>query len=218
MAGSLAITSVMVWPRARAKRARQPQRSTTADMTRDPARPTAGAISGQAARRRSTRTLARRRRCAHQGTASTKVARTRTRGNGPCAGPARGGGGQPSARSRDDGHGVGAFGPGGEAEAFPREADHGEGGGGAGQGWPPRGVGGVADPGGDPGQACGGEGGEFGAVAPQEAGEGDDDDVGERVAGVHDDHGLHAVAAHFPGRAAHPAGIGHESPRGRPKP
>ena len=61
----------------------------------------------------------------------------------------RGGGGQPSARGRDDGHGVGAFGPGGQAEAFPREADHGEGGGGAGQGWPPGGVGGVADPGGD---------------------------------------------------------------------
>ena len=48
MAGSLAITSLMVWPRASANRARQPQTSTTADMTRDPARPTAAAISGQA--------------------------------------------------------------------------------------------------------------------------------------------------------------------------
>ena len=59
----------MVWPRARPNRARQPQMSTTADMTCDPASPTAGAISGQAASLRSTRTLARRRRCAHQGTA-----------------------------------------------------------------------------------------------------------------------------------------------------
>ena len=37
-------------------------------------------------------------------------------------------------------------------------------------------------------------------------------DVGQRVAGVDDDHGLHAVAAHPAGRAAHPAGIGHAVP------
>ena len=41
MAGILAITSVMVWPRARRNRARQPHTSTTADMTCDPVSPTA---------------------------------------------------------------------------------------------------------------------------------------------------------------------------------
>ena len=82
------MTSVMVWPRASANRARQPHTSTTADMTRDPLSPTAGAISGQAARVRSTRTLARRRRCAHQGTASTSAPMMRMRGSGPWNGPA----------------------------------------------------------------------------------------------------------------------------------
>ena len=68
----------MVWPRARRNRARQPHTSTTADMTCDPARPTAWAISGQASSLRSTRTRARRRRCAHHGTARTAppIART----------------------------------------------------------------------------------------------------------------------------------------------
>jgi hypothetical protein len=51
--------------------ARMPSpRSTTADITRDPARPTACAISGQASSLRSMRTRARRRRHPHhQGTA-----------------------------------------------------------------------------------------------------------------------------------------------------
>jgi hypothetical protein len=71
MAGSLAITSLIVCPRASANLARQPHTSITADWTRDPARPTAWAISGQALRVRSTLTLARRRRCAHHGVAST---------------------------------------------------------------------------------------------------------------------------------------------------
>ena len=70
----LAITSVMVWPRASRTRARQPHTSTTADMTCDPASPTALAMSGQASSLRSTRTLARRRRCVHHGTASDRAA------------------------------------------------------------------------------------------------------------------------------------------------
>ena len=41
-------------------RARQPQRSTTADMTREPGSPIAAIMCGHAARVRSTRTLARR--------------------------------------------------------------------------------------------------------------------------------------------------------------
>ena len=36
--------------------------------------------------------------------------------------------------------------------------------------------------------------------------------IGQRVAGVDDDHGLQAVAAHPAGVAAHPAGPGHASP------
>ena len=88
MAGSLAMTSAMVWPRARANRARQPQTSTTADRTRDPARPTAWAMSGHAASLRSTRILARRRRCVHHGTARTSVPMRMSSGSGRCAGPA----------------------------------------------------------------------------------------------------------------------------------
>ena len=73
MAGIFAITSWMVWPRASRNRARQPHRSTMADMTCDPARPTARAISGQDSRARSSRTLARRRRLVHQGTAQIRA-------------------------------------------------------------------------------------------------------------------------------------------------
>src|SRR5580658_6924238 len=56
----------MVWPRARRNLARQPQTSTVADMTSEPISPIAREISGHAASLRSTRTFARRRRCAHR--------------------------------------------------------------------------------------------------------------------------------------------------------
>ena len=87
MAGIFAITSWMVWPRASRNRARQPHRSTMADMTCDPARPTARAISGQDSRVRSRRTLARRRRLAHQGMAQSRATMTPRAGIGGVAGP-----------------------------------------------------------------------------------------------------------------------------------
>ena len=80
--GSCAVTSAMVWPRARRSRARQPHRSTIADMTCEPGSPTASAMSGQAASLRSTRTFARRRRCAHHGTASTRPPMASSCGSG----------------------------------------------------------------------------------------------------------------------------------------
>ena len=87
MAGIFAITSWMVWPRASRKRARQPHRSTVADMTCDPARPMAVAISGQDSSLRSTRTLARRRRLAHQGIAQIRVRPAARAGIGGVKGP-----------------------------------------------------------------------------------------------------------------------------------
>ena len=87
MAGIFAITSRMVWPRARRKRARQPQTSTMADMTCDPARPMAVAISGHDSSMRSTRTLARRRWLAHQGSAQIRVRPAARAGIGDVAGP-----------------------------------------------------------------------------------------------------------------------------------
>jgi len=75
IAGILAVTSAMVWPRARRNRARHPQRSTAADMTCDPASPTALAMSGHASSLRSTCTLARRRRFVHHGTDKAQVRR-----------------------------------------------------------------------------------------------------------------------------------------------
>ena len=89
MAGIRAVTSAMVWPRARRSRVRHPHRSTSADMTCDPGRPMAREMSGHAASVRCTRTFARRRRCAHHGTASTNAPMTRICGSGGVNGPSR---------------------------------------------------------------------------------------------------------------------------------
>jgi hypothetical protein len=86
-AGMRWMASSMVWPRARARRACQPHTSITTDWIRDPARPMAWAISGQASSLRSTRTLARRRRCAHQGIAATVPVIAAMRGRGVWSGP-----------------------------------------------------------------------------------------------------------------------------------
>ena len=69
--------------------------STRADMTCEPGKPTALAISGQACSLRSMRTRARWRRCAHHGTASTVPPMTSACGSGEVTGPA-GRDGQPS--------------------------------------------------------------------------------------------------------------------------
>ena len=87
MAGIFAITSAIVWPRARRSLARQPQTSTNADMICDPARPTAWAISGQDSSIRSTRTFALRRRLVHHGMPHATVSATATTGIGGVAGP-----------------------------------------------------------------------------------------------------------------------------------
>ena len=123
-AGIFAITSVMVWPRARRSRARQPHTSTMADMICEPARPTARAISGQAASVRSTRTLARRRRCAHHGTASTSPPMPSACGSGGASGPSRGRHRVPgAAREHRHGH-VEPFQPRGEAEPRAERGEH----------------------------------------------------------------------------------------------
>ena len=139
---------------------------------------------------RSTRTLARRRRCAHHGTPSTHTPIARTGGQGSAAGADRGRGGQPSARARDDGHRVAAFGAGDQADPRARHGrakHHGDSGRECG---PPARVRGVQHPRGERGHRGDGERGEFGAVPPQPPGEDHDDQVGQRVAGVDDDHGL----------------------------
>ena len=87
MAGIFAITSVMVWPRARRSRARHPHRSTVADMICEPASPMSLAMSGQVATARSTRTFARRRRFAHHGTDSTSAPMPSACGSGEVSGP-----------------------------------------------------------------------------------------------------------------------------------
>ena len=127
MAGSLAMTSSMVWPRARANRARQPHTSTTADMTRDPARPTAWAISGHTASMRSTRTLARLRRCAHHGTASTQAADQQDWRQRAVAWAEHCCRGEPCAGRADDGRGVDALGKRGQAEVLPAGDERGYG-------------------------------------------------------------------------------------------
>ena len=86
-AGTELIRSVVVWPGGRPIRARQPERSTTADMTRDPGSPMAAMICGQAVRVRSTRTLARRRRWVHHGTPPTIEPATSSSGSGAVPGP-----------------------------------------------------------------------------------------------------------------------------------
>src|SRR5581483_4408586 len=61
--------------------------SARADITWEPARPTALATSGQASSLRSSRTLARRRPLAHQGIAVTRVRMPPRTGIGAVAGP-----------------------------------------------------------------------------------------------------------------------------------
>ena len=68
-------------------RARQPHRSTLADWILEPGRPIALEMSGQAASVRCTRARARRRRCAHHGTARMSAPTPRTCGIGEVNGP-----------------------------------------------------------------------------------------------------------------------------------
>ena len=108
-AGVELIRSVAVVPGGRPMRARQPQRSTTADMIREPGRPTAAVMSGQASRVRSTRTLARRRRCAHHGTPPTTVPTSRSSGSGGVSGPSAVAAVSHPPLQGGDGDGVAAF-------------------------------------------------------------------------------------------------------------
>ena len=121
MAGIRAVTSAMVCPRARRRRARHPHRSTLADWILEPGRPTALEMSGHAAMARCTRARARRRRCAHQGTARTSAPmhehlRQRGRERAEHRGDR-----EPPAGQQDDGSGVDALGEPGQAD--PR-AEH----------------------------------------------------------------------------------------------
>ena len=63
------------------------EEQTLADMTSVPASPMALAISGQACSLRSTRTFARRRRCAHHGTDNITAPMTSACGSGVTWGP-----------------------------------------------------------------------------------------------------------------------------------
>ena len=87
IAGIRAVTSAMVCPRASRSRARHPHRSTVADWILEPGRPMALEMSGHAASARCTRTRARRRRCAHHGTASRSAPMPSTCGIGAVNGP-----------------------------------------------------------------------------------------------------------------------------------
>ena len=60
-------------------------------------------------------------------------------------------------------------------------------------------------------QAGDAEGREFAAVAPRPPGDDHDGEVGERVTGVDDHHGLHARASRLPGVTAHLPVAGHDA-------
>ena len=172
IAGIRAVTSAMVCPRARRTRARHPHRSTVADWILEPGRPMALEMSGHAAMARCTRARARRRRCAHHGTASTERADAEDLRHRRGERAEQRGDREPAA-GREHGHGrVDPFGEPGQADARAEDGERERGQVGDGeQPWPQAGVPVVEPPAGREDRARRGGGRDLGAVPPREPGQ-----------------------------------------------
>ena len=210
IAGIRAVTSAIVCPRARRRRARQPHRSTVADITCDPGRPIALEISGHAASVRATRTFARRRRCAHHGTARMSAPHAEDLRNRRRERAEQARDRQPRACRERRRARVDPFGEPGQVEPRAERDQRPRGHGRTGQKIrPPVRVRGVEPPARPEHRARGEDGRELGAVLPRPAGEDHHGGRGELAIGVDDHDRLQAAAADAARVPAHLPVAGH---------